>query len=316
MIMYTISQVSDMVGIAAVTIRSWEQRHGIITPIRKPSGHRVYTEQHIKDFIFLKECIDEKGFSISQAVSLLKRQRDQQMYSLDQVEVTSDNEFDGPSFQLKIDRLIKLLGEYRTEQAKTMIDLGFTMYGYEMMIHKVLVPMMIEVGKRWHSGKLSIGQEHYISQFVLQRCHSFYHLFPIDASLPKVLAFNPSGENHQVGLLLFSLFLRQRGVEVLFLGPDTPYETIDQILETQPIGSVCISITNPHLQEAAYTFLDHTLKQFPHMQFTLGGTGFTNVPERYMHWRLAVHSTDHWNDWYDTLFMKSADQFREKGELA
>lgn len=309
--MYTISQVSDMVGIAAVTIRSWEQRHGIITPIRKPSGHRMYTEQHIRDLVWLKECIDEQGFTISQAVSLLKRQREQQMYSMDYPEAPTQTT---PGYAQKLERLLSLLIDFRTEQAKTLIDIGFTMYGYETMIHQILVPLMVEVGERWHRGDISVGQEHYITQFVMQRCHSFFHIFPIDPAIPKVLAFCPSGEQHQLGLLLFSLFLRQRGVEVLYLGPDTPYEGIEEIVDNQPVGCICLSINNPKLQDGVYDFVELMLRKYPSLQFTFGGQGFTSIPSRFKDWRIEANTSQEWNDWYDNSFNKHVERTKRKGE--
>ena len=48
-----------------------------------------------------------------------------------------------------------------------------------------------------------------MTQLISQRFYQFFHLFPIYPHLPKVLALCPEGEHHQVGLLLFSLFMRK-----------------------------------------------------------------------------------------------------------
>ncbi|MFC9711086.1 hypothetical protein ACFTRD_23315 [Paenibacillus sp. NPDC056933] len=63
-----------------------------------------------------------------------------------------------------------------------------------------------------------------MTQLISQRIYQFFHLFPIYPHLLKVLAMCPEGEHHQVGLLLFSLFMRKNGAEVLYLEANTPEE--------------------------------------------------------------------------------------------
>ena len=43
----TIGDVAERTGARAGTLREWERRHGFPDPIRLPSGHRRYTEQHV-----------------------------------------------------------------------------------------------------------------------------------------------------------------------------------------------------------------------------------------------------------------------------
>ncbi|WP_426252609.1 hypothetical protein [Paenibacillus pabuli] len=72
-----------------------------------------------------------------------------------------------------------------------------------------------------------------MTQLISQRFYQFFHLFPIYPHLPKVLAMCPEGEHHQIGLLLYSLFMRKNGAEVLYLGANTPEEGIFPIIREQ-----------------------------------------------------------------------------------
>ena len=45
--LYPIRTVSELTGVNAITLRAWEKRHGLVRPIRKESGHRLYTQEHI-----------------------------------------------------------------------------------------------------------------------------------------------------------------------------------------------------------------------------------------------------------------------------
>jgi len=44
---FPIRTVSELTGVNSVTLRAWERRYGLIQPVRKESGHRLYTRQHI-----------------------------------------------------------------------------------------------------------------------------------------------------------------------------------------------------------------------------------------------------------------------------
>ena len=63
--MYTIGTVSKLTGVGAITLRAWERRYGLIEPVRKESGHRLYTRQHI-DQINRITALTQQGLRISQ----------------------------------------------------------------------------------------------------------------------------------------------------------------------------------------------------------------------------------------------------------
>jgi MerR family transcriptional regulator, light-induced transcriptional regulator len=62
----TIKEVADRTGIAAATIRAWEQRHGHPRPARTPSGYREYSDA---DVALLRRVAGyrTRGFSVQAA---------------------------------------------------------------------------------------------------------------------------------------------------------------------------------------------------------------------------------------------------------
>ena len=46
--LFPIRTVANLTGVNAVTLRAWERRHGLIKPVRTPSGHRLYGHEHIE----------------------------------------------------------------------------------------------------------------------------------------------------------------------------------------------------------------------------------------------------------------------------
>ena len=62
-----IKDVSDQTGIAAGTIRMWEQRHGFPTPERTPSGYRLYSDEDV-EALRRVQAYRHRGLSVPAAI--------------------------------------------------------------------------------------------------------------------------------------------------------------------------------------------------------------------------------------------------------
>ena len=54
---YSIGAVARLTDIPAHTLRKWESRHGIATPLRSPTGRRVYTDDHVVTLKLIKHLM-------------------------------------------------------------------------------------------------------------------------------------------------------------------------------------------------------------------------------------------------------------------
>lgn len=68
-----IKDVAERTGVAAATIRMWEQRYGFPNPSRTPSGYRLYTESDI-EAIRTVMALRRRGLSIPVAVDRAREQ--------------------------------------------------------------------------------------------------------------------------------------------------------------------------------------------------------------------------------------------------
>lgn len=62
-----IKDVAERTGVAAATIRMWEQRYGFPAPQRTPSGYRLYTERDV-EAIRTVVALRRRGLSIAVAI--------------------------------------------------------------------------------------------------------------------------------------------------------------------------------------------------------------------------------------------------------
>jgi DNA-binding transcriptional MerR regulator len=74
--LYSIGVVSRMVGVPVSTLRTWEERYGLVIAVRSSGGQRRYTRVQLAQLSFVVEQIDQ-GFSPGDAHRLLAEQVDQ-----------------------------------------------------------------------------------------------------------------------------------------------------------------------------------------------------------------------------------------------
>jgi DNA-binding transcriptional MerR regulator len=74
---FSISAVARMLGVPVATIRTWEDRYGVVVPDRNASGHRLYRRDQVEQLRFVQDRMAE-GLSAADAHRLLAERLDQQ----------------------------------------------------------------------------------------------------------------------------------------------------------------------------------------------------------------------------------------------
>lgn len=73
---YKISEVVDITGIVASTLRFWESQFSELSPKRNDKGTRFYTPEDIERVKMIKFLLHDKGLKIEAAKEELKVNRD------------------------------------------------------------------------------------------------------------------------------------------------------------------------------------------------------------------------------------------------
>jgi DNA-binding transcriptional MerR regulator len=290
--LYSIKQVSELLGIPAVTIRAWETRYKIVKPNRTEGGHRLYSIKDVETLKWLKRQMDENNMKVSDAVRLYKEPADPPA-----IESSTNNGYDD-----LLNQMYEALVNLDSQEANRITDLAFSLYDYEEVFHHILVKVLYKIGDDWENGILSVAQEHFSSQFIISRCTQFFRVLPVNYALPKVLAFCPEGENHHIGLMIFSLFLRKKGHEVIYLGPNTPFDGLTELIKMKDVSVVAVSLTNPGPLEDLENWIENTLHTFPSLKFIMGGTCIKDCN------RLDFKSVSYsigmdWDEWYKSFML-------------
>jgi MerR family transcriptional regulator, light-induced transcriptional regulator len=287
---YNIKAVSSMLGIQPGTLRAWERRYNMIAPVRNESGHRLYTEEHIKILRWLISKVNQ-GFTISQAVSLMENSApDLDGTKLPKTDIA--DEIAG--------RLLDALMDFNSAQAHELINQAFSLFTVDKTVIDLLGPLLIKVGDLWEEGKITTAHEHFASSFLRSRIEGLSTSFPHSSFLPKAVAVCGPGERHELGLLIFTLFLRRKGFEVIFLGTSIAERDIEVVIEQVNPRFIFLSCTLEENRDATLSLADELTDKYKDLFIGIGGIAFDSMTlqqkQKYMK-RIVGMTRNDWEKW-------------------
>ena len=244
---YKISDLENLSGVKAHTIRIWEQRYDILTPLRTETNIRYYDDEHLKKLLNVVSLMNA-GNKISFISKLDKDQIKRKIESLINVGGAGIKE------EMLINQMINAGLSYDEPVFEKAFSNSILSYGLLESYKKVLYPMIVKIGLLWSTTELMPSQEHFISNMIKQK------MFAAIDSLNEVvndsehwLLFLPEKEQHELGLLIANYGLRSKGKKVTYLGGNVPLNNLYEIAETiKPTHYLTFSVKqnqNKRIQE-------------------------------------------------------------------
>ena len=142
------------------------------------------------------------------------------------------------------DRLCAALEAYDEEAANAVLDRALGAFSLDVFTGSVVLPAMAEIGRRWAEGHVSVAQEHFAASVVRGRLLAISRGWGSGMG-PLALLACPPGEHHDIGLIAFGLSLRGRGWRIVYLGQDTPLDTLAQTVRRLAPAVVVMSVATP-----------------------------------------------------------------------
>ncbi|SER43411.1 MerR family transcriptional regulator [Salisediminibacterium halotolerans] len=267
---YNIKAVSNMLNIHPGTLRAWERRYQVIQPVRNDAGHRLYTDEHVKILQWIISQV-EKGFTVGQAVDLLNkdellRNDETEMFAQDQMQLTKQE-------------IKHALLNFNENGANSHLDYAFNVFSTERVVITILGSIMLDIGDMWERGEITTAHEHFVTQYIRTKIGMVFQNLPINGMLPKVVCVCGPGEQHEIGLLIFTFFLRRRGYETIYLGAGIPEEDVLQVTKEVEAEYTVISCTHDDHLNRTLMLVDYLHESLPRLTIGLGGAAVERLSE-------------------------------------
>lgn len=228
---HRIGEFSRRVGVSPELLRAWEQRYGLLQPVRSPGGFRLYSEQDAERVLRMRRALDE-GFSAAEAAQVALESGPRAVGVLEDARV----------------RLLGAIEGYDEAAVQSVLDEALATFGLESFVRDLILPVLVVLGSRWQQGEVEVSQEHFASNLIRGRLLSLARLWGRGSGPMALLACAP-GERHDMSLLAFGLILRSYGWRILFLGADTPISTIrDTTRRVVPAAVVLVTFDAANLE--------------------------------------------------------------------
>jgi DNA-binding transcriptional MerR regulator len=231
---YRIGELSRRVGVSPAVLRAWEHRYGLLEPTRSPGGFRLYSDEDERRVHGMQRNL-ELGLSPAQAAASVVRG------------AAGPEPVPAQIVALRT-RLQHALLAYDEAAAHLALDQLFALFAVPTVLTEVVLPVLRSIGDGWAEGTVTIAQEHLASNLLRGRLLAIVRDWG-QGTGPRAVLACPSGEQHDLPLLIFAIALRQAGWRITFLGADTPITTIEAAAASvSPRAVVLSAAVAPPLQ--------------------------------------------------------------------
>ena len=255
--LFRIGEVSRRTGVSVELLRAWEARYRLLRPKRTTGHFRLYTDQDAGRVQRMRSLLDS-GLSAAQAARTVLQE-----------EAAGKNATTIPlGIVEELDRGLLAFDE---PGAHATLDRLFASVVLETALHDGILPELRSIGDRWAAGDVTVAQEHFASTLVRGRLLALARGWDRGRGPRAVLACVP-GELHDIGLICFGLALRRQGWRILYLGQDTPLETVTSALK----ASHAIALVAASVERRRFTTVAGELADLGrYAKIAIGGAGAT-----------------------------------------
>ena len=235
--MYRIHRFSKLTGLSTHVIRAWEKRYGLVEPVRGANRYRLYNDEDVRLFRYLKTQVDQ-GMSIGQLAELGRGPLlEQAQRELVLVPV------DPPPSDRLVSDLIQALQAHDRAGFERRLNGALAVIPFEEALHRFLLPLQQQVGQLWHDGKLAIAQEHYASNQIKQKIFSATNQLRVAENGPVIVVACPAQEWHEISAMTAAYLCAARGCRIHSLGPNLPVQELARYCQPIQPSFVLLSLT-------------------------------------------------------------------------
>lgn len=237
-IQYSIKDLEHLSGIKAHTIRMWEQRYGVLSPLRTASNIRTYTDEDLRMLLNIA-VLNRQGLRISKIAGMTPEELQGSVQ-----EATLEAE--QPEGQ--VDALVLSMIDLDEDRFEKVFAHASLSNGLESAMLNVVFPFLGRIGVLWLTGSITPVHEHFVTALIRQKLISAIdgQYVKSDEKTNTWLLFLPEGEHHELSLLFLHYLLKKRQQRVIYLGPDVPVNAIQMLAKTVQVDVVyTISTSSP-----------------------------------------------------------------------
>ena len=290
--MLTTSQAALLFGVHESTIKRWSESPDLDIPTTS-GGHRrillaqlvAWTKTHGVRNGLSQFGVDAESIGLAALDALTKN-----------------------DYERMIDQFYKWL---EVADNHSCADAMFYLYqdlriSFAHLADRLIGGLLKRVGQEWSDEKLTVGEEHFLTQLVLDSLYQLRskvapRINPELDGRPIIVGCS-EGCRHELGAMMVRILFEQKGFRVRYLGGDVPFEEFAHMQQKMNASAVAISFVPPQssadiarcirVLNALYT------PSQPYIALVGGAAAQSFKPEKNRHPEsVMMHSIEHLSSW-------------------
>ena len=262
-----IGELSRRLGVSDHVLRAWENRYGLLQPVRSPGGFRLYSEA---DESRVRRMQAHLAHGLSAAEAARAVLAEDSRTQADHGRAAAPRRATPAVGQLSGD-LRQALDAFDEPAAHAVLDRLMSDLSLTAVLRDVVLPYLAELGERWESGTASVAQEHFASNVIRGRLAGLARGWG-NGHGPRAVLACPPGELHDLALMVFGIMLNRSGWSIDYLGMSTPVDELTRTADARRPDLVVLAATLPENLEPLAPQLTALAQHTP---LALAGAGAT-----------------------------------------
>ena len=260
-----IGELSRRLGVSDYVLRAWENRYGLLQPVRSPGGFRLYSEEDEWRIRRMQAYLAD-GLSAAEAARAALSGDASTPPRRPAGAPLAASAGDGPSAALR-----QALDAFDEPAAQAVLDRLLADLSVAAVLRDLVLPYLADLGERWQRGTASVAMEHFASNLIRGRLAGLARGWGSGHG-PQALLACPPGELHDMALMVFGIVLHRNGWRIGYLGASTPIEELERAVEASSPDLVVLASTLPETLEPLGPELASLARHAP---LALAGAGAT-----------------------------------------
>jgi len=219
---FSVTDLENLSGVKAHTIRVWEKRYGMLSPERDAQNTRSYDGDNLKKLLNVTRLYNS-GVKISKIASL--EEQELHLMVRDLIDEQARDGYFIDSFKVAMLTFDQKL--FEDTYNKYVVGKSF-----RKVFLDVFVPMLYRIGLDWQSSAITPAHEHFMSNLVRQKISANIDRVDTGAyrtDVPVCVLYLPQNEFHELGLMYIHYELLLKGYHSIFLGQSLPSNYLETI---------------------------------------------------------------------------------------
>jgi len=233
-------------GLSPHVLRVWERRYGAVAPHRDTANHRFYSDADIERLQLL-----QRGITMGRAIGQIARLSTEDLRALvagdvrESKPVRRDAAAAPSALQSDCaalyERCCDATARMDSDALERTLQLARVTISRTALMESVIVPLMDDIGVRWHGGALRPAHEHVATAVVRTFLGNVCSSHDLSEDAPRIVIGTPAGQWHEIGALVVAATAAAEGWRVTYLGPNLPAE--DVAAAALACGAIAVSLS-------------------------------------------------------------------------